>query len=144
MNQKINLENNQIPLHYQLADYLLVMLEQGELNEHEKLPTEELELAEDDEIFVVKRVRFADGEPMSFTVNYVPVSSGKMIHPQHLEEMTMLESLERVVGVSLGVVQHEVEITRASQGIARSLHIQNLDPVLTVKTLVFDDKKRPV
>ena len=38
---KIHLDNNQIPLHYQIADYLLVLLQKGDINPEKKLPTEE-------------------------------------------------------------------------------------------------------
>lgn len=38
---KITFENQQIPLHYQIADYLLNMLKQGELDPGENLPPEE-------------------------------------------------------------------------------------------------------
>lgn len=225
MNVKVNLENSQIPLHYQLADYLLIMLEKGEINVYEKLPTEEnlgnvfgvsrttvrkamdhllhkgliyrkqgrgsfwteparkykkeklsginreifritqktvvkvlekklapvpvtiadeLKIPHEADIIVFKRLRFAEGEPMSFTVNYVSDVYGDLIQEHHLEKMTMLESLEKIAGITLGVVQHEVEITRANQEIAKSLRISNLDPVLTIKTSVFDDKKNPV
>lgn len=38
---KITFDNRQIPLHYQIADYLLNMLKSGELNPEENLPPEE-------------------------------------------------------------------------------------------------------
>ena len=225
MNKKINLENRQIPLHYQVADYILMMLHEGELDAADRLPTEEqlgdmfsvsrttirraldhllhkglvfrkqgkgsfwtdaartyrkeklaginreifritkrtvvrvllkerfaaaqaisdeLNLPRNNEVYVFKRLRYADSEPMSFTVNYIPVEYGEKIQKQHLEKMTMLETLETVVGIELGIIQHEVEITRANQEIADTLKITNLDPVLTVKTFVSDIRGRPV
>jgi DNA-binding GntR family transcriptional regulator len=81
---------------------------------------------------------------MSYTINYLLETFGGPIEKKHLEEMTMLETLEKVVGVELGTVEHEVEITRANQEIAETLGISNLDPVLTVKTSVRDSQGKPV
>jgi GntR family transcriptional regulator len=222
---KVRLDNNQIPLHYQIADYLLIMLEKGELSLEKNIPTEEnlcgifgvsrttirkaldnllhrgllykkqgrgtfwtesaggikkeklsginreifritqstvakvilkdsmvarapinreLKIPENEPVVVFKRIRYADGEPMSFTVNYLPEKYGKKIEKEHLERMTMLETLENVVGLELGVITHEVEITRANQEIAGNLRITSLDPVLTVKTSVFDTEGGPI
>jgi GntR family transcriptional regulator len=223
--KKIILENVHIPLHYQISDYLMMMLEKGELGSDKKLPTEEelcnifdvsrttvrraldhllqkgflykkqgrgtfwtetvqkikkeklsginreifritkktvarvisketstvnpeinreLRLPEDREVVTFKRIRLADGEVMSFTINYLPREYGDGIHKAHLEKMTMLETLENVLGVDLGVIEHVVEITRATQEIAKNLGISNLDPVLTVKTSVFNTGGDPI
>jgi DNA-binding GntR family transcriptional regulator len=37
----IHLDNTHIPLHYQIADYILEMLSKGKLDPSEQLPTEE-------------------------------------------------------------------------------------------------------
>jgi len=223
--KKINLEKSPVPLHYQIADYLMMMLDQGEISAAEKLPTEEqlrevftvsrttirkaldhllyrgflyrkqgrgtfwtdkaadlkkeklsginreifritqktvavvlskeeipaprhiaeeLGISAGSPIVMFKRLRLADGEPMSFTVNYLPPAYGAPIEKHHLESMTMLETLESVVGADLGIIKHEVEITRANQEIAGSLKINNLDPVLTVKTSVSDSSGGPI
>ena len=223
--KKINLENSPVPLHYQIADYLLMMLEQGELSPEETLPTEEqlrdvftvsrttvrkaldhllykgllyrkqgkgtfwtekaahykkeklsginreifritqktvarmlskermpapraiaeeLGIAPGGEIIKFTRIRLANDEPMSYTINYLLPVYGGPIEKNHLEEMTMLETLEQVVGLSLGTIKHEVEITRANQEIADILGISNLDPVLTVKTSVSDSEGSPI
>ena len=39
--ERIKLENTQIPLHYQISDYLLMMLKKGDIVTGEKLPPEE-------------------------------------------------------------------------------------------------------
>jgi GntR family transcriptional regulator len=223
--KKINLEKSPVPLHYQIADYLMMMLDQGELTADEKLPTEEqlrdifsvsrttirkaldhllykgllyrkqgkgtfwtdkvanikkeklsginreifkitqktvaVVLSKDQipapkliaeelgipvgsTVIMFKRLRLADGEPMSFTINYLPPAYGGPIEKSHLEKMTMLETLESVVNADLGIIKHEVEITRANQEIAEILKISNLDPVLTVKTSVNDSRGGPI
>ena len=223
--EKVIFENKQVPLHYQIADYLLVMLKKGNLPINERIPPEEkltgvfgvsrmtvrraidhllqkglvmrkqgkgtfwtsdassvialkpsginrqifniseetyvavlsktketsshevaafLGIPDESEVVVFKRIRSIKGEPMSFTVNYLPISVGGRIEKKHLETMTMLETLESVIHIDLGIVEHVVEITRASAEIAKYLGISVLDPVLTVRTYVFDSEKKPV
>lgn len=222
---KITFDNQQIPLHYQIADYLMNMLKSGEMNPEENLPPEEelrkifsvsrttirralehllnqgllyrkqgkgtfwtpkafgireeklsginreifnitgktsvkvlaseramgsqevrnfLQLPEGEEVVIFRRVRFTGTEPMSYTVNYLPEKIGSRIENSHLQEMTMLETLENVCGIGLTVVKHEVEVTRASSEIAAHLGIAVLDPVLTVNTTVFEKENQPV
>ena len=223
--ERIKLDNSQIPLHYQIADYLLVMLERGDLKSDERIPPEEelkdafgvsrttvrralehlwqkglllrkqgkgtywtgpalemkkeklsginrqifnisqqtkvrvlskrtekaghavagfLRIPAESPVVVFERLRFITGEPMSFTVNYLAPACGGPIEKKHLEERTMLETLEHVLGIELGTIEHEVEITRADAGISEHLGIPALDPVLTIRTSVFDTGGNPV
>lgn len=94
--------------------------------------------------YVFKRLRYLSGEPLSYTINYLPKNIGEKIQKKHLQQMTMLETLENIVGLTLGVVEHEVEITRADKQISEYLGNAPLDPVLTIRTSVFDKKQQPV
>lgn len=223
--KQVQLDNTQIPLHYQIADYLEDMLKRGDLSHEKQVPPEE-ELAamfgvsrttirhsldhllkkglltrkqgrgtfwtEDakllrqekltgvnkqifnisekttvrvlsksseagtDEVCtflgvpvnstltIFKRIRSAGGGPMSYTINYLPEKFGRLIEKKHLQQMTMLETLESVVKIELGTIEHEVEITRASAEISKLLDIRVLEPVLTIKTSVFDKERNPV
>ena len=215
----------QIPLHYQIADYLLFMLQKGDLNRNDKLPTEEklteifdvsrttirkaldqllnkkliykkqgrgtfwTEITEsltqkklsgiNRQIFAItektdvtvlskkqvsvsgeiadflglpggsrvvefERLRFINNEPMSYTINYLPVSIGEPISKEQLEKKTMLETLEADFKIDLGIINHEVEITRANSVTSEFLKIAVLDPVLTIKTSVFDSLNNPI
>lgn len=223
---KVKFENIQVPLHYQIADYLIDRLSRGELDPEERLMPEEelreifdvsrttirkalehllkkgllyrkqgkgtfwteaahvkqreklsginreifnvkkettvsvlyrapgkaspeiarfLDIKPEDEVMVFKRMRRDhNNEPMSFTINYLPVKLGDRISKRHLSAMTMMETLEKVLHLQLGTVEHEVEITRSDAETAERLKISVLDPVLTINTRVFDSKKRPV
>ncbi len=223
--EPVILDNTQIPLHYQIADYLEDMLKRGDLRHEKQVPTEEelavifgvsrttirhsldhllkkglltrkqgkgtfwtedakllrqekmaginkqifninekttvrvlskssesgtdeacrfLGMAINSAVTVFRRVRSAGGEPMSYTINYLPDKYGRLIDKRHLQQMTMLETLESVVKIELGTIEHEVEITRATAEISKLLGIRVLEPVLTIKTSVFDKKKKPV
>lgn len=224
--EKIKFENTRIPLHYQIADYLLIMRDKGDIGAENKLPTEEilrdafgvsrttirkaldhllnkgllhkqqgkgtfwnenafkttkdekllglneqifnitskthtkvlskttrkidsyitdfLKLEPDNDVIEIKRLRYVNKMPMSFTVNYISVKYGEKINNRHLRKMTMLETLKKVVKVELGTIEHQVEITRANKEISENLGISILDPVLTINTSVFDSKNEPI
>lgn len=222
---RITLDNSQIPLHYQIADYLMVMLDRGDLSADERIPPEEelkgsfgvsrttvrraldhllrkgllyrkqgkgtfwtdsarlhrkeklaginrqifsisrettvkvltkrreaagadvaevLKLAPGSDITVFERIRYINREPMSFTTNYLPVEFGEAIEKKHLEKQTMLETLERELKIELGTIEHEVEVTRASSSLSKHLGIPALDPVLTIRTSVYDTEGSPI
>lgn len=223
---KITFENRRIPLHYQIADYLIVMLKRGDIKADEKLPTEEnlrdifsvsrttirksldhlynkgllhkiqgkgtywneailkftkeeklsgineeifnisdktrvhvlskriiksdnlisqfLNLQLNTDVIEFKRLRFIDDVPMSLTFNYLPDSIGSKIEKDHLTKMTMLQTLETQIKIELGIIEHDVEITRANKEIADYLNISVLDPVLTVNTRVFNLNREPI
>ncbi len=103
-----------------------------------------LKVPQGNQTVLFKRLRFIKNEPMSYTVNHLPEDIGGTIEPEHLKRMTMLETLEKVVGVELGRIEHEVEITRADKEISEKLAISVLDPVLTIQTSVFDKHGRPI
>ena len=223
---KITLDNQQIPLHYQIAEYITMMLKNGRLSAYEKLPPEEelrnifsvsrttirhsldhllhegllykkqgkgtfwtekaaelvnnkkqsginrelfnisdkttvrmisksreevdplildlLKVPASNKVIVFRRTRYHDDKPMSFTVNYINEKYGNLLEKEHLQNQTMLEALEKIANVDIGIIQHEVEISRATTEIANELNIAVLDPVLTVHTNVFNKQSEPV
>jgi GntR family transcriptional regulator len=222
---KIRLDNTHIPLHYQIADYLVDMLKRGEMVPEMQVPPEEeltrafgvsrttvrrsmehllekglltrkrgkgtfwtdmarsvcreklvginkqifnisekttvrvlsksmgkgskevydfLRIPEHEKVVVFRRVRYAGGDPMSYTINYIPERYGAPIEKKHLQQMTMLETIEKIAGVRIGTIEHEVEVTRATDVIAEHLDIPVLDPVLTIKTSVHAKNDSPV
>jgi GntR family transcriptional regulator len=223
--ERVVLENKQMPLHYQIADYLVNMLKNSEMPPDGKLLSEEklrdmfgvsratvrhalqhltqqgvlvkkqgkgsfwtdasrqlqkekqsginrqifkisektsvkvlsrelskvpdvaagfLKVEKNEIVYVFKRLRLLAGKPLSYTINYVPKNIGVKIKKEHLQQMTMFETLENIVGLELGVVEHEVEITRANKQVSGYLGIAPLDPVLTVRTSVYDSSGNPV
>lgn len=223
--ERIVLKNKQMPLHYQIADYLLNMFKSSETPAGGKLPSEEslremfgvsratvrhaldhlakqgmiakkqgkgnfwtdassgirkekqsginrqifqisekttvksvkkeivrapsavcgfLGLDKDTAVYRFTRLRYLNNEPLSYAINYLPVIYGEKILQKHLRRMMMLEVLENVIGLALGIIEHEVEINRADELIAAGLGIAPLDPVLTVRTSVYDSGHNPV
>ena len=223
---RIILKNSPVPLHFQISEYLLNMLNRGDINPEKKFPTEEelqitfgvsrttirkaidhllekgllsrkqgkgtfwtdkachirqekpsginrqifnvtqkttvkvlsrsnrivddqdvcqfLRIPRGSHVTVFERIRYIEGSPMSYTINFLPPEFGERIKKEHLVEKTMLETLESVLNIELGTIEHQVEITRADDGISNKLGINILDPVLTINTLVFDLSNNPI
>lgn len=222
---RIRLDNTHIPLHYQIADYLVDMLKRGEIAPGGQVPPEQeltevfgvsrttvrrsmehllarglltrkrgkgtfwtesakeitreklfgsnrqifnisgktsvqvlskvigkgnrdvcsfLGVSEEADFVIFRRVRFAEGSPMSYSINFLPEKYGANIEKRHLQQMTMLETIEKVTGVLIGTIEHEIEITRATDVIAECLGIPVLDPVLTIRTSVYEKNGSPV
>jgi DNA-binding GntR family transcriptional regulator len=100
--------------------------------------------APDGAVFIVfRRRRYVNGEPMSYTINYLQ-HCGAGIEKKHLKKMTMLETLEKILGIELGTIEREVEVTWATAEVSDNLGIRVLEPVLPVKTSVFDKGGSPV
>jgi GntR family transcriptional regulator len=223
--EKIKLENTQVPLHYQISEYIEIMISRGEISFDEPLMPEErlkdifgvsrttirrsiehlrergllergrgkgtfwtdkarqlvpekksgvnrlifgvndntktkeidkapgtvpedaiafLNIPAGELVQVFTRVRYSGDRPMSYTVNYLKPVYSSQIKKTHLEKMTMLETLEKICGVELGTIEHQVEIFRATSDIASRLGISALDPTLCVNTRVHDIKGEPV
>ena len=129
---------------FKISEKTSVKVLSRELNKAPDAAAVFLKVEKDASIYVFKRLRFLADEPLSYTINYLPKNFGAKIQKKHLQQMTMLETLENIVGLELGVVEHEVEITRANKQLSGYLGIAPLDAVLTVKTSVYDSSHNPV
>lgn len=129
---------------FQISENIKVKFISKELEKAPADVAEFLGLDKGARVYKFRRLRYSNNEPFSFTINYMPKIIGEKILKKHLREMIMMETLENVVGLELGVVEHEVEINRANRMISVNLGVAPLDPVLTVKTSVYDKNHHPV
>jgi GntR family transcriptional regulator len=103
-----------------------------------------LKLNDGSDVAVFERIRFVKNKPLSYTINFMSVEYGSPIEKSDLVHATMLETIESVLKIKLGTVEHQIEITRANNEISKNLMIPVLDPVLTVVTSVYDTLAKPV
>ncbi len=129
---------------FQISENIKVKFIGKELEKAPAAVAEFLGLDKGNRVYKFRRLRYSNDEPFSYTINYMPKNIGEKILKKHLREMIMMETLENVVGLELGVVEHEVEINRANRMISVNLGVAPLDPVLAVKTSVYDKKHQPV
>ena len=129
---------------FQISENITVKFIDRELEKAPAAVAEFLGLDVGARVYKFRRLRCLNNEPFSFTINYMPKIFGEKILKKHLREMIMMEALENIVGLELGVVEHEVEVNRANRMISDNLGVAPLDPVLAVKTSVYDQNHQPV
>ena len=94
------------------------------------------------ELVQIKRVRFANDEPFSFTINYLPVAIGDRVDAHALYRTPLLRMLEQDLNVPIVRAHETVEAMAADPEVATHLQIPLLYPVMHVKRLMYTDHDR--
>jgi DNA-binding GntR family transcriptional regulator len=110
------------------------------LDYHTGTPTEEiareLNLAEDREVVIIRRLRCANGEPLALMLNYLPVELAP--EAEALEKAGLYQSL-RARGVHIRLARQRIGARPASRAEARLLDEKPGAPLLTMTRTAFDD-----
>lgn len=94
------------------------------------------------EIVQIKRCRHREGEPFSFTVNYLPVEIGARIEPAVLKTVPLNTVLERDLRIPVVSADETVEAAPANPEVAEQLEIPVLYPVMHVTRVMFTERDR--
>jgi GntR family transcriptional regulator len=94
------------------------------------------------EIVQIKRCRHGNGEPFSFTVNYLPVEIGARIDASVLKTVPLNTVLERDLRIPVVRADETVEAAPANPEVAEQLGIPVLYPVMHVTRVMFTDRDR--
>ena len=96
------------------------------------------------EIVEIKRCRHVEGEPFSFTVNYLPVEIGEQIDPAVLKTVPLNTVFERDLKFPVVRAEETVEAAPANPEVAQQLAIPVLYPVMHVTRVMFTERDRPL
>jgi GntR family transcriptional regulator len=103
-----------------------------------------LELPErETEVTLVKRLRHVDGEPFSFTLNYLPLHIGERLREKELFTVPLLRILQDELKIPIVRARETIEAAPANPEIAQRLGISVLHPVMHMKRVMFTTKDRP-
>jgi GntR family transcriptional regulator len=102
-----------------------------------------LQLPEDAEITVIRRLRHIDDEPFSFTINYLPLAIGERIRQEDLYTIPLLRILQEELKIPITRARETIEASPADPDLARRLGISVLHPVMHVKRVMYTTKERP-
>jgi GntR family transcriptional regulator len=106
---------------------------------------ESLRIAEEKQVFRVRKIRILDGSPFSYVINYFPEEIGLKLSRAELEKKSSLSQiLERSLGIYLDEAVQTIEATIAGTEEAELLSVRFGDPLLRVQRVVFDVKKKPI
>lgn len=92
----------------------------------------------------LKRVRLADGHPLSFDETYLPQELGEQIVTDDLEVEPVFDLLEEKYALPLTDAEYQMEAAAASAEVAAALDIQVGDPVFRIERTSFSTGDRPV
>jgi len=104
-----------------------------------------LELAEDDEVYRILRLRLADGEPVGLQESYVHVGGDRVITQADVEgEGSLYDLLESRFHILLGEADESVEATVADAREADLLEVKKGAPLLLRERVTYEVAGRPV
>lgn len=109
----------------------------------------DLELDDDDKLIYIQRVRFAGGDPLMLENNYFSFKRFNFLLTEDLSG-SLYELLRDKYDINpsdspnSGNDHTTIEIAKAMDEEAALLMVQKGEPLFYIKTVIYDDKNRPV
>lgn len=91
-----------------------------------------------------RRVRFLEDNPFCYVINYLPTGIAKKIRRSTLKKKSMLNILEKDLGILPVEMDQTIESRSADGDIASYLNIGTLSPVMFVETYVWGENHTPL
>jgi GntR family transcriptional regulator len=104
----------------------------------------QLDLREGDQVVRIRRVRLADGAPVSFDETYLPRAIGLKVMQDNLEAEPIFALLEGKYGILLVEAEYALEALAAKGTIARAIGVRPGSPLLLIERTSYAAKQRPV
>jgi GntR family transcriptional regulator len=105
---------------------------------------ERLQLAKGTKVMQIKRVRLADGTPISFDETYLPLPLGKQIVHNDLRLHPIFTLLEEEYGIPLVEADYELEAVIATKAVADALQVMVGSPIFQIERTSMTTGNRPV
>lgn len=105
---------------------------------------ERLQLARGTKVMQIKRVRLADGMPISFDETYLPLILGNRIVKNDLRLYPIFTLLEEEYGVPLVEADYELEAVIATKAVADALQVKAGSPVFQIERTSMTTGNQPV
>jgi GntR family transcriptional regulator len=103
-----------------------------------------LQLADEaSELTLIRRLRFIDDQPFSFTLNYLPTEIGARIRQKDLYSMPLLKILQEDLKIPIIRAKETVAAAPADPDTARRLGIPVLYPVLHMTRVMYTTGDKP-
>lgn len=109
----------------------------------------DLELDDDDKVIYIQRLRYTGGEPLMLENNYFSFNRFNFLLKEDLSG-SLYELLRKKYNINpsdslnSGTDRTTIEITKAMDEESVLLKVQNGEPLFYIKTVIYDDKNRPV
>ena len=103
-----------------------------------------LALTKGEHVVRIRRVRLADGVPVSFDETYLPVEIGKRIITNNLKVEPIFTLLERKYDVPLVEAEYKLEAVAAEAEVAAALRVKQGSPIFRIERTSYSTGNRPV
>lgn len=105
---------------------------------------EHLHLSKGQQVVRIRRVRIADGTPVSFDETFLPLEIGKKIMNDNLRTEPIFTLLEQKYQVPLIEAEYKLEAVAADPTAAAALCIPQGSPIFQIERTSFTNGNRPV
>jgi GntR family transcriptional regulator len=102
-----------------------------------------LEIELDDPVVYIKRLRFADEEPVSIDMTYLPAKIFKQLADADLNVKPITEMMEDILRLKIGNSVDYAEAVICSKEESRILRVPEGTPLLLISGISYDEKMRP-
>jgi GntR family transcriptional regulator len=103
-----------------------------------------LALTKGERVVRIRRVRLADGVPISFDETYLPLEIGKKIIANNLKVHPIFSLLERKYDVPLIEAEYKLEAVAAEAEVAAALRVKQGSPIFRIERTSYTRRNRPV
>jgi GntR family transcriptional regulator len=105
---------------------------------------EHLGLNGDAKVLRIERIRFIKGQPISYTISYIPSDLGEKINIRDLVVQPLMNLLEDKCKIKIVRGSQVIGATLADSRVAAFLEVTPGFPLLKIERVAFDSRKRPV
>ena len=103
-----------------------------------------LALTKGQRVVRIRRVRLADGVPLSFDETFLPLELGKKIVTNNLKVEPIFSLLERKYDVPLIEAEYKLEAVAAEVEVASALRVKQGSPIFRIERTSYSTRNRPV
>ena len=105
---------------------------------------EHLGLNEDAKVLRIARIRLIKGQPISYTISYIPSDLGAKISIKDLAVQPLMNVLEDKCKIKIVKGSQIIGATLADSRVASFLEVMTGSPLLKIERVAFDTRNRPV
>jgi GntR family transcriptional regulator len=103
-----------------------------------------LALTKGERVVRIRRVRLADGVPLSFDETFLPLGIGKKIITNNLKVEPIFSLLERKYDIPLIEAEYKLEAVTAEAEVASALRVKQGSPIFRIERTSYSTGNRPV
>jgi GntR family transcriptional regulator len=104
----------------------------------------QLALTKGERVVRIRRVRLADGVPLSFDETYLPQKIGKKIITNNLKITPIFTLLERKYDIPLIEAEYKLEAVAADAEVAAALDVTRGSPIFRIERTSYSTHSQPV